>query len=309
VKLATTTTVLVPYLFDLLAALAGKDISLMLVGGFALILRQEHLKATAQPTLITRLPPARATDDLDVMLGLELLANIEKTQMLRDVFDALGYQAVVGREFFQFKKQIDDHFYVKVDLLTPEPPVGDRRFKIDKHRVRPRIAPTSRIPKPDLHAFGTAEAIAVYDQPLSLLLEGHDSAGQQQQGNVEIPHPYAFLLLKLLAFSDWERDKTGENQLRFSRKHASDIYGLVASITQAEDDQLAGFVARYATHPIAQQAAEIVAALFASPTSLGVLRVQEQLGGLTATEISVLTETLGRTFVLAQQAQELRLGY
>ena len=52
------------YLLDLLHALDGHEIPLILVGGFGLFLRQEHLAAEGTRTLFPGVSPARATEAL-----------------------------------------------------------------------------------------------------------------------------------------------------------------------------------------------------------------------------------------------------
>jgi hypothetical protein len=65
--MSITTDPLRPHLLDILAAPVSSD--LILAGGFGLLLKQEHLYQTEARTLITPLPPARATQDLDFFLG------------------------------------------------------------------------------------------------------------------------------------------------------------------------------------------------------------------------------------------------
>lgn len=301
IQLNSTTTPLAPHLLDLVSALLREQITLTLVGGFGLILRQEYLKLIQQETLLERIPSARATEDFDVLLHLELLADLEKTQVLRNTFDALGYQVVRHREHYQFCKSLDDIRTVKIDLLTPPPDPRDLRFKVSGERVRPKdlsqqLRGSQPKKLPDLHARNTPEAFSISDSPLTLEMAGFSSSGEWVRGQIQIPHVYTFLLLKLFAFRDWETKREGDNQLANSRKHARDVFSLIASLTLGEDDSLADFVSRHGSHPIAQEAAEMVRTLFGSANAVGVLRIQEGWERLTLGEIQTFLETLQRTF-------------
>ena len=78
---------LAAHLLDLLDALEGQDIPLILVGGFGLFLRREWLLETGTKTLFERVPESRATEDFDLVLRLELLADLMKMTGLRAAFE------------------------------------------------------------------------------------------------------------------------------------------------------------------------------------------------------------------------------
>ncbi len=299
-KLSETTTPLAPHLLDLLDALETQDVVLTLIGGFGLILRQEHLKEIGQQTLLERIPVARATEDFDVLLHLELFADYEKLYALRNALDVLGYTVVPDRENFQFRKSLDDGHTVKIDLLSQDPQ-NDPRFKVKGKRVglkapakQPKGSPPVKLPK--IHGYLTPEAIAVIDNPLQLAIEGKNSNGKFVQGGVCIPHPYVYLILKLFAFRDWETQKEGERQLPYSRKHARDVYTIVASLTANKYDAMPEFTQQHGKHAMAVEASSIVQTLFSDSNAIGVLRVQEGWDRLTPDEIKAFLETLQRSF-------------
>jgi hypothetical protein len=131
---------LMPHLFDLLHALEGQGIPLILAGGSGLLLRREWLEASGTPSLITNIPSARATDDFDVILTLEVLADSDKRTRFRQVLDALGYVVVKGAEKYQF---------IKPGTAT----AGGRDVKVDLlARARRAVARSTRTshPKPSL---------------------------------------------------------------------------------------------------------------------------------------------------------------
>lgn len=172
---------LAAHLLDLLHALEGQGIPLILAGGFGLFLRRQRILESGVRTLLERTPEARATEDFDVVLRLELLADLPKMIALRQALDALGYEVVQSAQTYQFVKPgtawgaARD---VKVDLLARQPGAGDPPLRVDNRRVKPS-------PKGSpLHAHVTPEAIAVEDGLLELPLEGRRTDGEPSAGTV-----------------------------------------------------------------------------------------------------------------------------
>lgn len=58
-----------------------------------------------------------------------------------------------------------------------------------------------------IHAHLTAEAIAVEDHPTLVEIEGTRTTGETHKSNVYLPQPYAYLMMKLFAFRDWEQTR------------------------------------------------------------------------------------------------------
>jgi hypothetical protein len=102
-----TQTIFAPlgaHLLDLVAALEGEDIPLILVGGFGLFLRQEVVLASGEPRLYADAPSPRATEDFDIVLKLNLLADVARMQRLRDALEGLDYKVVASAQEYQFVK-------------------------------------------------------------------------------------------------------------------------------------------------------------------------------------------------------------
>jgi hypothetical protein len=62
-------------LLDLLHELEGRGIPIMVGGGFGLYMKRLHLAGTGQRTLFDQLPEPRSTNDLDLFLRAEVLAD------------------------------------------------------------------------------------------------------------------------------------------------------------------------------------------------------------------------------------------
>jgi hypothetical protein len=289
----TVNAPLAAHLLDLLDALDGQAIPLILVGGFGLFLRREWLLETRTRTLFERLPESRATEDFDLVLRLELLADLRKMTGLRAALDGLGYRVVENAQIYQFIKpgtawgNVRD---VKIDLLARKPGEGDPKLKTDSRRVKPSDKNSP------LHAHITPEAIAVEDDLLEIELEGSRSDGTASRGRIFLPCAYAMYLMKLFAFRDEHTGIKPGDRERYARKHALDLYTITGLLTQAERDGLPAFQARYGRHPIAREAGQIVKAYFAAPNAMGVLRLRDNGVLLEPADLTNFIAVLGRTF-------------
>jgi hypothetical protein len=192
---ALTTAVL-----DLMHELPKLPDQLMVGGGFGLYLKQRHLEETGElDTLIPgeAWPPARATEDVDLLLPTEIIGEIDEMRAIRAALDRLGYVPEV--EHFQFTKRVAPG-RLKIDLLTCAPSSAEAsKLHIKKPRVRPRG-------DVQLHAYLTPEAIELNHEPLGLTLTGVRSDGESASVTLRIPNAFTYLLMKLFAFPDRVND-------------------------------------------------------------------------------------------------------
>jgi hypothetical protein len=91
-------------LLDLLFELEGRNIPIMIGGGYGLLLKRGHLAATGARTLLESLPETRATNDLDMFLRAELLSELARTREVREAILRLGYTPVEEAKFLQWKR-------------------------------------------------------------------------------------------------------------------------------------------------------------------------------------------------------------
>ncbi len=280
------------HLLDLLHALDGHEIPLILVGGFGLFLRQEHLLAMGRETLFPGIPAARATEDFDALLQLTVLADVEKMRTLRDALTTLGYEVVVGAERYQFFKPDTagaGRRNVKIDLLARKPEAGDPPLTHDARRIGP-------LPKKNpLHAHVTPEAFAVEEGLVRVTLAGNRTDGKLGTGEAFLTNPYALYLMKLFAFRDEEEGKKGAERQGYARKHAQDIATITALLTESETTEFSAYRARHAGHPLAQEAAQIVERYFQGEAQAGPLRMTEAgvPEALRNLALGILAETFG----------------
>ncbi len=259
-------------LLDLLYELKDTEISLILGGGYGLHLKRLHAlkkKASGERLLLSVVSPARSTNDLDIFLRTEIIANPEQVKQFRDALDRLGFRVIESAKYYQFVRTITTadgkDSEVKIDLLTRRPdPAMYSNLEVDDRRVRPK-------PSLGLHAHTTNEALAIEDDSVEILLSGVRTMGDSFSARIYVPQTYSFLMMKLFAF----RDQSDKEWKEYGREHALDLYTLVSILTEDEFAESQNIAARYKDSTEANEAGEIVASLFADPASLGVRRLRE----------------------------------
>ena len=201
-------------LLDLLHELDGRGVPLTVGGGFGLYLKRTHLDRTGERTLFAELPQARSTNDIDMFLRADLLADLSRTRDVASSLVRLGYTAVEGAKYLQWNRRVvvaGIGQEVKIDVLVG--PLGPYRgrMKVSEPRVRP---------KGDIrfHAHTVEEALHIEDRPLAVPVEGLMSDGRPYQGTVYVPEAFPCLMMKLHAFSD----RKGDVDKDLGRHHALD---------------------------------------------------------------------------------------
>jgi hypothetical protein len=278
-------------LLDLLYELRDADVPLILGGGYGLSFHERRVRQSGERLLLSVIPPSRSTNDLDVFLRTELLADSVRLKPLREALDRLGFAPIPSAQNYQFARKfvLDGQARdVKVDLLAREPDPGEHpKLRYDARRVKPD-------PSVGVHAHTTPEAVAVEEAPEPLTITGRRTGGEEYTGVLFVPSAYAFLMMKLHAL----RDQWQEEAKEYGRKHALDLYGIVALLTEPEYARALASRARYADTPEGAEAGKIVAALFGSENGSGTLRVREHpnFPREAVSELSLFLETLRELF-------------
>lgn len=255
-------------LLDLLYELRDTDLPLILGGGYGLYLKQQQAAESDAPLLLKAVPPVRSTNDLDLFLRTDVIADSTRLRPLREALDRLDFTVIPSAQNYQFARRLaaDGRVWdIKVDLLTKTP--DRQRFpniKMDERRVRP-------YPSVGLHAHRTDEAIAIEEGLAEVSLTGLRTTGEAYTGALYLPSTYALLMMKLFAL----RDQVNDEEKGFGRKHALDLYTLIAILTEPEYARTQALNPRFRETEEAQEAARIVADLFATVNASGMLRVRE----------------------------------
>ena len=253
-------------LLDLMHALRDSHTPLILGGGLGLYLKQQRIQALNQRTLLVDVPAARSTNDMDIFIRAEILADRRHVKALADAVYGLGYEPIETARYMQFKRVLPGlEGEVKLDFLVGPAGACADRLKIDARRVRPK---GERI---RLHARRTDEALGLEDQPIKVPLDGQTSAGTAFSGVIFVPQAFPYMLMKLCAFRDRKDDARKDE----GRHHALDLFRIVAMMTEEEYQSA---LAQRDTHCRAEAFLEvqrIVRNDFSSDTALGVLRLRE----------------------------------
>lgn len=258
-------------LLDLLYELEGQEIPIIVGGGFGLFLKRRHLIGTGQRTLLDWLPEPRSTNDLDLFLRVEVLADLGRTQLVAEAIRRLGYTAVEEAKYLQWKREIlvgsvPQPQEVKIDVLVG--PLGEHRQKL--HVKKPRVRPKGKTDI-NFHAHAVEEAIHVEDEPIEVTISGRRSTGQPCVGTVYVPQAFPYLMMKLHAFEDRKDD----SEIDLGRHHALDLYTITGMMTEREYERAKELGAAYSANECVRRACTIVRNHFSGRTAIGVLRLQE----------------------------------
>ena len=214
-------------LLDLLQRLEGSDVTLIIGGGFGILLKIEHVQKSSARTLLNVWPEPRSTNDIDLFLRPELLINSYKVKPLVDAISDLGYKVVEGAEKYQFVKPGPTGGRagsLKLDILTgPRSSFAGTGLCTDERRVRPT-------PSVGLHAHPVDEVPTLEENLFTVSVDGKLSSGEIREDEVLLPHPFSVLMMKLFALHDRLDDKEKD----FARYHALDIYAVAAATTENE---------------------------------------------------------------------------
>ena len=242
---------------------------LILAGGYGIRLKLAQVQATGTRTLIPweRMPPARATQDLDFFLALDLFAQPAKGSAVRKLLDSLGYTAVEPRHL-QFCKPLHtgSDLVVKVDLLAR---TGPNSLRVDRRRVGAK-------PGTGLHGRHTPDAFAVEESPVALPLQGYLTNGDPVSAEVLVPHAYAWVNMKLKAAHDWLSERQGRLDPKPNRaKHLADLYRLIGALTEQELTEAQSLAATYRLHEEAAKLRACAEELFADESGIATREIRQ----------------------------------
>lgn len=289
-------------LLDLLYELRNDDFPLLLGGGYGLYLRQTRFLERGEPSLLEAIPPIRATNDLDVFLHTEVITDSQRLRPLREALDRLGFTVIPSAQNYQFARKFalaGQEWDIKVDLLAKTPdPIVYPHVKFDERRVKPH-------PSVGLHAHRTDEAIAIEDSTTTISISGLRSTGDPYTGHLYLPSTYALLMMKLHAF----RDQCENAFKAYGRKHAIDLYTLIALLTEPEYHLSLELSRRYRTTLEGAEAARIVASLFPDESTLGILRMKEHGTLPPNADIPAFLTVLAELFPRDRESEGTMIGH
>jgi hypothetical protein len=262
--------VLKSHLLELLRECDRESFPLILAGGFGLYLHQINLQERVenyQPLIAGDFwPRPRTTEDMDLLIRTEFIADETSCLCFRSILNKLGYQPASGAEYYQFVRQ-SERGQIKIDLLTgPIPDLLRDRLKIDERRVRPKGL------SGQLHAHPADEALGFDKNLQELPIKGICPDGEAYKSAVYIPQAATFILMKLFAF----RDRLDDAQKDLGRHHAMDLYRVMAMMNYETFEQAKATLREtHEDESIMEKARRIVAENFTKLTSPGLIRLRE----------------------------------
>jgi hypothetical protein len=256
-------------LLDLLYELREQNIPLLIGGGFGLFLKREHLMRRGERTLLDRLPATRSTNDIDLFLMVEVLADLQRARIITEALAKLEYSALEDAKFWQWKRVISfggSPQEIKLDLLVGPIDQFRERLKVKDRRVRPKG-------DIQLHARPAAEAVEIESEPIRIALAGQRSNGDRYEGIVLVPRAFPYLMMKLHAFNDRKDDVRKD----VGRHHALDLYTIVGLMTEPEYEESLrlGNVHRDRDNPHVAKARQIILECFSELSAPGMIRLRE----------------------------------
>lgn len=247
---------------ELVQRLEPHGIDLFVIGGYGLVLRTNAIAASGERTLGGKTPLTRSTEDIDLILGEAIISSTNHAMQIRATLDDLGYTVIKGAENYQFKKSVERFGRsqtIKVDWhAAPVSESNLAKVKIDERRVRPELFR-------EFHAHRTDEAVFVEDSAMSI-----DVSDDESPAIIRVPHPFAYLTLKLFALRDGKIKSVPSDYFH----HALDMFTIWATTTQREYDEALEMRRKYADNSIAKEAREIVSALFEGSPSYAILALR-----------------------------------
>lgn len=273
---------------DLQSEFQAKNIKVLLGGGFGLYLKQlDLLNSKSINTLLSidAWPLPRSTSDLDLFFPIEVLVNLNDMQAIRQTIDDLNFTPIEGSKFWQF---VHSSSGVKIDLLTGA--VDDQRrplLKIDHRRARPKG-------KLKLHARYTPEALELSSHQETIAVKGLLSNGLSHEGEVHLPSPFTYLMMKITAFGDQVENRNKD----LGRHHALDVYRIVAMLTEEQYAKTINQMELSAESPYCQRVKQLTDSFFNAKTALGILRMKEHEFYKTSMDLDVFIVSLNELIAL-----------
>jgi hypothetical protein len=212
---------------------------MFIAGGYGLFLKQEHLINSSDSRIVIPFDQwqdsiPRATNDMDLVLSLDLIADGEANKNIAKALEEEGFEVSHSPrgKSWQFFKDLEENQSVIVELHTTEPKskissIASNRFTV-KHK--PSLGDEGVHGRTNQEAFGCEVAPFSFDIHDVLVL---------------VPHPIIWSVMKLAAAYDtWKRSKDDSFESKDRQyyrnqaiKHGNDVCRAIAMMTIEERDE------------------------------------------------------------------------
>lgn len=256
----------------LITAIENARLKVVIGGGYGLFLKSELVIQHDLPTILPKFNVGtRSTDDIDMFLDIEVIAEPDQTMMMKQVLDDMGFIVIEGAEYYQFLKSDDVDSKVnsvKIDLQTgPVPDEMKTQVRIrDDRRIRPKKKGMY------LHAHSSPEALGIRDSMFSFNVICMCENGNSITSIVNLPQPFTYVMMKTKSFYDKMQRDGLRDDLDIPGKHAWDVFRILALTTEEELEASKKLSESYKSNAIYIEVANIVNEYFGTIESPGTLR-------------------------------------
>lgn len=238
---------------------------LLIAGGYGLFLKQQWLLKQEHPAIVVpleRWPDAtpRATKDLDLVIGLDLIADESTNGQLLEALERHGFKVSErpqGKRW-QFVKELGKDRQVIAELHAQAPTDKVENLKADRIRVKHKPS----LGDEGVHGRLNPEAVGSHIQPFRFSTDDTE---------IVVPNAITWSVMKLTAAEDrWLRsqdlEEDAENRT-FSRaqaiKHGHDVCRAVAMMSVEERDSASDVIAAIQDTPQFERSTSIYNEFFA----------------------------------------------
>ena len=229
----------------------------------------------------------RVTKDFDFIASLDLIASTEEQQRLHEALKKHDFNVVPANARWQFEKKVGAGrrwFWI---FTLPRQPGADRFAGSGAAGET-----ASSLGQTGIHGRENPEAIGSELHPFSFTYDGVE---------ILLPNPVTLALMKLVAMRDrrlasQDASKSAETrreQERQARKHAEDVWRVMAMMTREESDLAGSVLDAVRTTPVFTTATAIFSEYFQTEDDWG---SQAVAGKWQAEDLNLIRKTLAAWF-------------
>jgi hypothetical protein len=247
--------------------IAGNQVHL--AGGYGLFLKQRWLLANRDYTILIPLEnwldtAPRATNDLDIVVGLALLADAEAQRCIVQALEHNEFKVVHDHPRWQFEKQLDPDRRVLVDLHAEVPDCENPNLALDRLRVKHKPS----LGDEGVHGRRNPEAAGCSLCPFLF---------QIGEIMISVPNPVTWSVMKLISTRDRRlRSQNAEKEVEYrtfhhheAMKHARDVARVIAMTTRDERERVHEVITKIRERPFFAEAVVACDQLFLRGDSWG----------------------------------------
>lgn len=211
-----------------------------IAGGYGLYLKQNWLTENAGlppvvPISQRRNDTPRATKDVDLVVGLDLIADQELQAVVLRKLSEGGFRVAENRDdqYWTFQKSIppQDNSII-IELHAPTPPADHPYLTSNRKKVKLRESPTDT-------------GCDARNTPASVGFQLHPFVFELDNTTLTVVNPITWACMKLMAMRNHREDSRRDDITTERRsyhqsqaeKHARDVFRIVAMITRDERDR------------------------------------------------------------------------